>query len=191
MDLLTKEDLKARIGIDDSTDNAVIDEIIAIVSAKVEKYLGRSALTTTYTEYFNVGVGSACFPLKAFPVTSITTVHNDIDWSFAATTLVDATNYTVDTSSGLLYVEPDCLICGFRALKVVYVGGMADTTSSFKTSYPDVYDAALLQVAYQYQTRKQIGAQSINSITGGVTWVGDVEFLSSVKATLDRHKRLV
>jgi hypothetical protein len=186
-DLITAAKLKERLGISHSDDDTLMATIITNVSAQVETYLNRETYLTTYTEYFNVMPSQDMFQLRGFPVTSITTVHNDMDWVYGADTLLDPTEYTCYTDLGILAVDPNLLNYGQRALKVVYVGGMAASTAAFMTAYPDVAEATIEQCAYQYNSRRHIGGQAVSGQAGQVTWVGDVGLLQTVKDKLDRH----
>lgn len=71
----------------------------------------------------------------------------------------DSGDYTLDgTASGLLYLDWT-FSAGPKALKVTYTGGMATTTATFMTAYPDLSHAVAEQVAYDYRMRDAIGTR--------------------------------
>lgn len=176
----------------DVSDDTVLAKLITVVSKEAEVYLGRSTLTTSYTEYFNVERGEHTFPLKAYPVTSITSVKNDpLDWAWASTSALSTTSYTCDLDSGRLYIIENTLISGFRGLQVIYTGGMAATTTAFVASYPDLSNAIARQVAYYFKTSKHVGTQGVNLQSGGVSFLGDVKWLRSTQDVLDQYKKVV
>lgn len=193
MDLCTLQGVKLLIEIDaDNTDtDQVLNSLIRSVSRRAENYMNRAVKTEALTEYFNIRPGDYMFSLKGFPVSSTPAieVYHDIDSAFGTGTDLDSDAYTVDTEAGLLYVEGGYLTSGFRALKVVYTGGMATNTNELMASHEDLIHAVERQVAFQFKTRTKIGAQSVNTNTGSVTWESGVVWLKEVKAVLDSYRR--
>ena len=192
MDITTIERIKEMINIDadNTTNDLVLSNLINSVSIMAENYMGRKVENTTYTEYFDVSIGGQIYSLKAYPVTSITTVHNDVDWDYDSDTLVDSTSYQKSAETGILYVKTSALIEGFSALKVVYIGGMATCTEELFDDYADLSAAIERQVAFLYKTRTKIGASSVNSSTGGVSWDLGYQWMKDVKGVLDIYKRV-
>ena len=194
MELTTLPRVKDRLSVDadDSQYDDILERMIRAASAKVETYLRRAVLKGTTTEYFDVEPGQRIFSLKAYPVTSITTVHNDTAWTYGSDTLVSSDAYTVNTETGSLYVDSYYLITGHRALKVVYVGGMAATTPAFVATqeYANIVDATERQVVYLFNTRKE-GVTAISSATGNVTWIGSTDLTEGVKKDLDDFRRVL
>lgn len=195
MDLTTVPQIKERIVIDaDNTDDDdVIMRLIRSVSNKIEGFLRRELEipSSDVTEYFTVDVGQTIFALKYYPISSITNVWNDTDWSYGTSSLVDSSSYQEDADSGLLYIDQYTLISGFRALKVTYSGGLVSDTFQLMSNYPDIVDACERQVAYLFNTRRQIGAVSVNVATGNVEFVGDRDLLQSVKDDLMPYQRML
>ena len=190
MDLVYVATVKERLDIKHADDDSLLGTIVTNVSAQIQTHLDRETCATTYTEYFNVMPSQDMFQLRGFPVTSVTTVHNDMEWTFDSSTLLDATEHTCYTDMGVVAVDPGLLNYGQRALKVVYVGGMATSTANFMVSFPDVAEAAIEQCAYVYNSRHHIGGQAVTSQSGSVTWAGDVGLLQTVKDKLAPHVRV-
>jgi hypothetical protein len=195
MNLCLLDDLKLRLAIKDDEKSAQLNDMIAGVSAVFERYLGRtiqSGATNAHTEYHDVHIGQTVFNLPAYPVTSITTVHNDTAWVYGSSTLVAATSYKVNTTTGLLYFDSDTLIAGHQALKVVYVGGMAETAAAFALAYPDIAEACMRQATYWFNTKSHVGAMSVGA--GGATQsfgFDDDVLLAGVRGVLDLHRNVV
>jgi len=191
MNLCTLERIKALIKIDaDSTEyDAVLNALIEAVSQAAENYMNRNVENTTYTEYLSVYPGEYLFSLKAYPVTSITSIYNDTTWQWASGSSVSTTYVNSDGDSGLLFFDTSSLVAGYNALKVTYVGGMATCTEELLDNYADLAHAAERQVAFLYKTRTKIGAQSVNAVNGGVTWETGVVWLRDVKKVLDMYRR--
>lgn len=195
MELTTLPRVKDRLSIDadDSQHDDILERMIRAASAKVETYLRRKVLKESTTEYFDVDPGQRLFSLKAYPVTSITTVHNDTAWTYGSDTLVSSSAYTFDTDTGLLYVDNFYLITGHRALKVVYLGGMATTTTAFVATqdYGNIVDATERQVCFLFNMRGKEGTTAISAATGNVTWIGSTDLTDGVKKDLDEFRRVV
>lgn len=192
MELVTLAYVKALVEIkgDDTEHDALIENMIEAVSVQAEKYLNRVVMRAQQTQYFDVDGGDVVFALRATPVTSIAStgegVWNDEAWAF--TSALDATAYRVAAETGLLYFR-DRLVPGPQALKVVYTGGMAATTEKLMATYPDLAQAAARQAMFLYNTRKQIGADSISVGESSVSWKGDVAWLPGVEEVLKSYRR--
>ena len=195
MELTTLPRVKDRLSVDadESQYDDILERMIRAASAKVETYLRRAVLKGTTTEYFDVEPGQRIFSLKAYPVTSITTVHNDVEWSYGSDTLVSSDVYTVNTDTGILYVDSYYLITGHRALKVIYVGGMAATTPAFVATqeYGNIVDATERQVCYLFNMKGKEGTTAISAATGNVTWIGSTDLTEGVKKDLDDFRRVL
>jgi hypothetical protein len=194
MELVTLPYLKSLAGFkgDETEHDAVLDHIVEAVSAQAERYMNRVVLRAQQTQYFDVDASDTVFALRATPATIGDTgegVWNDADWGF--TTALDTTSYRVASEAGLLYIPSTALEDGPQALKVVYTGGMAASAERFMVSYPDIAQAVARQVMFMFNTRKQIGASSVDVGGSSVSWVGDVAWLAGVKEVLDAHRRSV
>jgi hypothetical protein len=163
--------------------------LISSVSKHAETYLNRFVGIASYTEYFTINDGDYVFSLKAYPVSSTPApaVYNDACWVY--TTALGTTTYKIDATTGLLYVVKGTLTAGFKALKVVYTGGMGATPDDLMTEYPDLVHAVERQVAFYYRTKTKIGAAAVNTTTGGVSFQTGVTWLDEVKAVLDLYMR--
>ena len=187
-------------------DGALFDVLIDQVSAVAERYMDRTVLVGTYTEYFDINPFQRSFWLKAWPVTAITSVNFDPANLFPAGNVLDSTDYVspILHPMGILEMKWD-LYSGAdllpRALKVVYTGGMATgadaaaQTAAFIAAYPDIAGAIDQQVAFQWHNRNNQGMSSLSGEGGGV--VLPVMFLGQevqqlvplVRSILERHRR--
>ena len=104
----------------------------------------------------------------------------------------DSDYYTADaTNSGLVYFDWR-LDSGPKAVKITYTGGMATTTATFMTGFPDLADAVAEQVAYAWRMRDAVGTigregkGGATKHAGGETWAlqyGDMipELVSAIR----------
>jgi len=162
-------------------DSLIEDSIIPGVSKTIENYCSRSFDEATYTEYFDGG-GYFLY-VKNPPIISITTIHLDDEWGWDISHLVDATEYmnfgsNIGCNSGKWPYAA-------RSLKVVYIGGYVYTASAGHTTLPDdVKYAAMLQVAYSFKRRKDIGLQSVSFPDGSINKFDAGPLLGEVKGYL-------
>lgn len=110
------------------------------------------------------------------------TVHEDTDRAYGASTLlVVDTDYIVSKPTGKLIRVSDALLadwaCGWRAIKVVYVGGYQNTAESIAgaTSVPNgvlrvFYE--LLAWMYKQRTAKEVGLTQTQDGFGNRTFSG-------------------
>lgn len=170
----------------DDEDN-LIDQLINVVSNLFEKYLDRTLLTGSQTEYFDVYPGQDVFYLKAWPVSAVSSVTNDLDWT--ASTEVDSSLYKLFDSRRLVFQSPDIITNGRRALCVSYTGGMAATTDAFVAAYPDISGAANMQV---WHWRNRVGEEDATAVNIGggqsLTIAPPADLLPAVKRILNPHR---
>lgn len=171
-----------------------IAAVLATVSGAVERYLDRTVLAASVTEYFDVEYGMECVRLRAYPVTALTSVHYDADQSFGAETALTSDDYylpTLDPSGLLAFVSPfSPSRTHRRALKVVYTGGMAATADAFAAAFPDIAGAVDVQCSHEWQRRNALGVTNISYPDGTNASLSFDRWIPSVKQVLDTYRRL-
>lgn len=171
------------------SDETQISALISFYSSLYETRLNRTVQSGTVTWDSDVEAWQRVFSLPAYPVTSIISVQIDPERAFGADTLLDSSGYYCARDTGLLTIE-SLMLPGPGVLRVIYVGGMAETTEAFVSAYPDIAGAVDVQIAAHYQRRKALGAMGMTAGSGGQSFIGPVELLPEVRATLQRHRRL-
>lgn len=196
MDLTTlarvKEVLGGLSGV--TVEDTVLGQLIAGVSARVEAELDREVQSGTFTETFDAQDGQRVFPLRGYPVTSVTSVKEDsYDGSFGASaTTLAATYYRIAKRTGLLTLVDWSVTGDPQSIQVVYVGGMAANTAAFVAAFPDLATAVDLQVAFLHRRKTTMGASSVSVQGSSVQFLIDrVAFLPEVHDAIQRHRRLV
>ena len=138
--------------------SAVIAPFITMVSGMIENYLNRNITIGEYTEYFDVNLSDRVFRLRAYPVTSMSTVRYDTEQVWDSSTIITPDQYrspVYDPNGLLTLVAGRAVPLGFaaRALKVVYTGGMATNTANFIANFPVIATIADRMVAQYYVSR--------------------------------------
>jgi hypothetical protein len=170
MSLDTLANVKARLGITTSADDALLTLLMNSADKWVANWCGRDFGGGTYTEYHPGG--SEFVHLKNFPVQSVTSVNVDPGYVFAAGTIVSSSAYAVHLERGVVqslagpfYPAAERLglvnqhvahwTRGPRVVQVVYVvaSGVSD----------DILEAYALLIGHWYrQVKTQAGLGFIN-----------------------------
>jgi len=141
------------------TDQPKIEAAISRASDLIQGYLGRRLIlgAADYTEYHSLDRGDSELYLGDWPISSVTSVHEDTTRAYGATALlVEGTDYIVSKPGGKLIriagaTSGKCSwALGFRAIKVLFKAGwaIADVPMRFK-------DACLHLTAILWREREQ------------------------------------
>lgn len=190
MNLTTKTKVQAFLSLDGGSlgqNEALLDAMISGISGRVESFLRRRVQSISRTVRYDVTRGMRMVQLFAYPVTSITSVHNSTDQVWDSSTLVASTDYVVDTETGLLHFKTP-LSGGPQALQVIYTGGMGADTQEFVDAFPDLAYAVTQQIVEEYRRRNTIGANSVAVAGDSISYLGDVQMLPIVVQALERHR---
>lgn len=173
---------------------AEVAAVLATVSGAVERYLDRFALRQARTEYHDVEPMQSRVRLRAYPVTTLTSVNYDPDQAFGSTTAMTSSDYydpTLDVEGALVFRYPFMpSVPHSRALKVVYTGGMATDTDSFVAAYPDLAGAVDVQTSHEWQRRNALGVSSVSYPDGTTASLSLERWVASVKQVLDYYRRV-
>lgn len=151
--LTTLTDVKAHLDIPiaDTSEDDLLNRLIAEASATIESYLDRTVIKQTYTEYQD-GRSSNRLLLKHYPADKPSEVRIDYTSLFTdASTLVDSTEYEVDSNGNELLFIDRIWPKGTRNIKIVYQAGLAVDVASVPS---DISGACLWVVEWFYDLRK-------------------------------------
>jgi hypothetical protein len=198
VNLTTKERVKALMKEDSATRDALIDQLIAFVSADMEAWLRRDVqIETRRTDIIPVEWGVVEIPLQAYPVTAITSVRNNSVNSFSGRpTWVINEDYIARLDIGTIQplTEPEWLVDSTGRPKaptwfeVQYSGGMAADTASFITNYPALAGACDMQVRYLSQRLAALGG-NVQIGDSGTEFVKAYDWLPAVARALAYERR--
>lgn len=173
-----------------TAEDTLVGQLVAEVSAAMERYCGRTFTAGSVTQYFDVEDGQRDFPLDAYPMTAITSANYDPDRTFAAATDLDAEEYVAPTLTGssLFHVKGG-LPAARSALKLVYTGGLAANTAAVVSNQAGLANACEKQVVHEYQRRLGMGTLSRGGDKGTDSIIQGTPFLPDVMLMLDQYRR--
>jgi len=128
-DLTTLANFKQQFGITTANHNSLLSALISQQSEWIKKYTKRDLVDTTYsTQTQNTmydGDGDDTIILKQYPIISITSVHDDSEYTFDATTLIASSDYILDKETGLVILKASTFSKGKRNIQILYRAGYA------------------------------------------------------------------
>ena len=178
MNLVTRATVKAFLEITVLTYDDLLDSLIAQNSKRIEKFCNRLFEKTARTQKFNAGRKDIFLP--AYPIDSTATLTVTLD----STVQTLNTDYYVYHDEGWIeffvspsYTEP-------QQLSITWTGGyaVADIPS-------DLQYAAMLQVAFMFRRRKDLGVSSISLPDGSMSVNNPADLLPEVKHIIRSYRK--
>ena len=163
MKLISLDDLKAFLEITSSTQDSLLNLIITNISARIESFCNRKFTKTSRTSYYSCEkdtvVTKKCY-LDAYPV----------DTLLPLTVTYSGSVQTVDTDY-FIWPEPGCVefytVLPYvrpRDIKIDYYGGYDEIDGVLEVP-DDLKFACLIQCAFIFRRRKDIGLQNVKYTT--------------------------
>lgn len=172
-ELVPFSDIKALLGLDKDaiSDYPALNIINLRLLSSFQEETGRIFEEDQYEEIiFTNNTPTVMVPLKALPISSVTSV--EITSNIAGDTSLGSSDYEI-TEYGLKLLTK----ISNSKITVVYDGGLEEATSQISA-------AALYQLAYEFQSKEQIGATSFSS-EGGTVNRPDLGLLKETKRMLN------
>lgn len=178
--LTTLARVKRSLNLVDTDSDEVLTEVIASISARMRRYMGRQITTVTRTlERYSHGGKSYRLQLAEWPLISVDAVQVDGE-------VVDAADRDVQEAVGhVLYGAAGSQSDwprGTRHIEVTYTAGYAEVPD-------DIEQAATTQVAWDFAKRRRPGERSSVVDEGNVqTYMVDA-WAPEVLSVMDRYRR--
>lgn len=170
-DLTTLADLKAWLGISNTTDDAQLGRLITAASDFIVQYCSRTFVTTAVTGRKYHGNGNRTLVLRNWPIVSIELLQID--------------GITIDPSLYSFYDRAIYLDDGY-----VFTQGIANITVNYTAGYATVpfglAQACIELCSLKYRTRERIGHES-KSIGGETVTFTVRDLHPEVKKALDQY----
>lgn len=128
--LTTKERVKDRLGLEVSTFDSILTNIILAVTARIEQMTNRRYVQATYTNEIHdgcdlYGTRRQYLIVKNAPIQSISSIqYNTGTNSSPNWRTLSADDYHTDLEAGIVYF-PNGLPAGFRNIRITYTGGFS------------------------------------------------------------------
>ncbi len=165
--------------------DTMITNLIEQISTLIEKECKRKLKAEERTEYFDSG--RSIYTLDAYPIII------DAENTFAITLNEEAVNKDED-----YYLDEDLGVVEFwggtgtrwpKAIKVVYTGGYEEDEDGVLAVPDDLKHACLMQVAFEFKRREDIGLSGVSMPGGSVSTYQPADLLPEVKNTIKDNKR--
>lgn len=162
---ITLDEAKESLNITDANSDNILGKLITAQSAAVQSKTNRSLIKSTKTEYFSGDYDLKSLNLSEWPVSSITSVHDDTERAYAAVSLISSADYVFDQESGILKFET-FLTRGQNNIKVVYVAGYDPLPEDLKLAVIYLVCAEYKALRIQVNTREgmQIAKSQIDDL---------------------------
>jgi len=167
--IVTLAEMKAQLGITDSTDDAVLTIWMQGLQGRLDLACNRKFLyDAAVTEYFDGG--ETYLYAKNFPIASVTSVHMDADMAWGDDTLLASDGYRVNLKRGKIAYDisgqkwPE----GFQNIRVIYAGGFVQSNGTAASGVSDnelqlLRRAFFLQMDFEWRNRRSLGMAQVSS----------------------------
>ena len=183
-------DIKTSLGISGSGEDSFIgnlqDQIDAAINAHCDRPDGFAS--ATHTSYLDGGAVSTLL-LRNTTITSITSVHDDLNRAFDSGSLIAADDYNFIADTGELNLitsnfnnRQGTFQNGTGNVKVIYVGG-------YSTIPEDIQLAAIVLISKYFNLRRSAGISQMSA--GGLSLSFDHGFPPEAKTLLKKYREIL
>lgn len=137
-------------------------------------------LSTSRTEYFD-GDGSDTLYVKAYPITTVTSLYVDPDRDYGSSTLIDTDDYSVYENEGTIKTDGNLLAGGRKSVKLTYTGGYTTIPEDLQHAVKE-----LVMFWYKRNTDKRVGVTSVSIGDKSITYEKDIP--ESVMSVFKRYR---
>jgi hypothetical protein len=185
--LLKTSDFKTFLGITGTSEDAVIDLINELVSARIQSYCNRifEDPGTDVLEYPQGG-SSILEPLQ-FPISSITFIKEDAQRQFTGSP-VDPSLYYQD-GKVIYRTDGSKWLNVPGSIQLVYKGGYTKTAGVLDNVDDTIREAAFLQMGFIYQRRRRLDVSNVSGGDGSIQTLERIDLLPEVSKALLPFKR--
>jgi hypothetical protein len=189
----------AGIGSKDQTEYATfLSDMLASVAEYMNNYTDRKLIDggadTAITEYVSYsGDGQTLYP-DNYPIGAVTSIHNDQNWNWGATTALDSTFYRINNERNSIVFSSSELTEGTENIKITYTAGYGATGAP---TIPEdlalctkiLFTQWLHDSAHRSLGKGSLHATEIKSSAGdSVKFVAASALPEQAKAILDRYR---
>lgn len=185
--LVALSDAKDFLKVSSENEDAIIESMINRASSWTNDYTQRLLLSRANTDYYD-GDGTGTLILNQYPVTTLTSLNDDVDRTFGAGTAINvSTDVVIDNNNGLirLFNRAVAFNKGMLNIKAVYTAGysLANVPAS-------IQEAVLLYIGNSYRSQylgQRFGATSEHVGDRSTTYSND-EIMNQIKGLLNPYR---
>lgn len=183
MALTTLQRVKDWLGITDTKNDTVLQQLIDSCSGFIEQYLNRTILSTEYTDLID-GTGSRTQTLRNYPITAVSMLMmNNVAQSILPISNFNTTG--VKFEGRQLIGQNVVFPCGKRNIYITYTAG-------YETVPPAIEQACVEMISMKFKNERgdRFGVSSKSLAGESITFFhGDMS--SSVRTTLEQYRNVV
>ena len=183
LNLVTKAEYKAYVGINSTNSDAEIDSLIPKVSELVKNYCRRSFVDYVNDEKLELFSGGDRFYLKEFPVDKILLLEYSNDYGQNYQELTEFTDWVLDKSTdSILPINAQKLFAkAVNGYKVMYNGGFEKIPEDLKLAVMDL-------ITYYIKNEGAIhNTKTPTSNTMQLEYITSTNFPAHIKRVLDLY----
>lgn len=127
----TLANVKEYLDITGTGDDTLLSNLIARATRFLQDHFGRQILQATYTEFYD-GRGSPQIMVREWPIVTVTSLHESIEQTWDASTLIAAGDYLIDLRLGRVRLKAGIFFPSFQGVRLIYDGGYATVPHSIE-----------------------------------------------------------
>jgi len=163
--------------------NTLIDNLINAVSARFESYCDRKFKSREYTEYHDGGGHSVLYP-DQYPITSISGIYDDSNWSWAESSKIDSTQYRIVGDNSIVFKSTANVMGDYRQnIKLIYTAG-------YSTLPYDLENACILEIMRAMGRLEDLEVSEKRSNENLLKYVAS-DFLPETRSVIEKYRRKV
>ena len=192
--IVTLAEMKAELGLGDTTDDAVLTRWMNGLQGRFDDECGRALLRGADIEEIHDGGESWLF-LARFPVESIASVHVAADQDWSDVNKLSASDYILNKPRGRLMPAGigDKWPEGAQNIRVVYAGGFVacdGVVGAGQSAMPEtIRRAFFIQAGFEWRNRLELGKASV-SMQGQSVQLAEAKLLPEVRDALATYRRI-
>ena len=129
-------------------EQAKVEKIIDIATARMEQYTGRKLLARDYVNLLIDGSDWVRLNMPEYPVNSIASIYVDSSRVFGVETLLPSTDYGIHTESGIIELYSGWFPSGAKTIKASFNAGYDQ-----EHAYYALIESACLEFVHWMKTR--------------------------------------
>lgn len=183
MKLISLSDLKSWLGKADTVHDVELGMLIDQVSARIETALNRSLRKEQRIVFFNAG--RRHYWVDAYPIDAAAAITVEVDGSAKT----KDSDFYIWEKDGVIEFQTTLSWSKPKQVKITWTGGYVETAGVLAVP-DDMKKACLMQCAFEFRRRNDIGLSSINMPDGSISVLSPAKLLPEVEAIIANYRKL-